>query len=315
MQQVDQSLTPQGVGQLIGRTFESLSPELQRAARWLLQHQAALALHSMRTSAREAGVSPATMTRLAQRLGFDGFEALREPFMRHLASNAAIATPRRVARSATGGSPPAGEVESLHVARQLDNVASVRALNTPQALHEAADLLLQARSVGFLGMRVCHGVAVHIQYLHSLVATNGLLLDDRGGTLADQITRLGKDDVLVAISQAPYTRQTVEGVLLARQQQVQVVALTDSPLSPIARPALRVLLFETDSSAYFRSTLGATALGELLLATLQARGGSAAQQRLHRMQDHLRRTRAYWERGERAAATALAPPTTTGEER
>jgi len=305
MQQVNQTLTPQAVGQLIGRTFESLSPELQRAARWLLQHQAALALHSMRTSAREAGVTPATMTRLAQRLGFDGFEALREPFMRQLASNAALTVPRRASRSraAREAAASAAEAGSLHVARQLDNVASVRALNTPRALREAADTLLGAHSVCFLGMRACHGVAVHMHYVHSLMATNGLLLDDRGGTLADQITRLMPEDVVVAISQAPYTRQTVEGVLLAHQQQAQVVALTDSALSPIARAARHVLLFETESNSYFRSTLGATALCELLMATLAARGGAAAQQRLQQMKEHLRRSRAYWER----AATPPAP--------
>ena len=296
MQQVDQTLTPQAVRKLIGQAFESLSPELQRASRWLLQHQAALALHSMRTSAREAGVSPATMTRLAQRLGFDGFEALREPFMRHLASNAAVATTRRASRAKPGQEPSASEAEALLVARQLDNVASVRALNTPEALRRAADTLLQAPSVSFLGMRVCHGIAVHMHYVYSLMATNGRLLDDRGGTLADQITRLRPDDVVVAISQAPYTRQTVEGVHLAHQQHAQVVVLTDSPLSPIARQARHVLLFETESNTYFRSTLGATALCELLLATLATRGGAAAQERLQQMKEHLHRSRAYWER-------------------
>ena len=309
MQQVNQELTPQGVSRLIGQAFESLSPELQRASRWLLQHQTALALHSMRTSAREAGVSPATMTRLAQRLGFDGFEALREPFMRHLASNAVVAPSRRSSKSKPGRETSPSEAESLQVARQLDNVASVRALNTPQALRQAADTLLQAPSVSFLGMRVCHGVALHMHYVYSLMTTNGLLLDDRAGTLADQITRLRPDDVLVAISQAPYTRQTVEGVQLAHQQRAQVVVLTDSPLSPVARQARHVLLFETESNTYFRSTLGATALCELLLATLATRGGDAAQQRLQQMKDHLRRSRAYWERPTTKSPAARTPMT------
>ena len=89
------ALTPHAVQQLIEQAFESLSPELQRAARWLQNHHAALALHSMRTSAREAGVSPATMTRLAQRLGFDGFEALRHPFVQQLAGGGSMSTGRR----------------------------------------------------------------------------------------------------------------------------------------------------------------------------------------------------------------------------
>ena len=45
---------PERVEQLIEESFDSLSPELQRAARWVRQHGTSLALHSMRTSARQA---------------------------------------------------------------------------------------------------------------------------------------------------------------------------------------------------------------------------------------------------------------------
>ncbi|WP_363217011.1 hypothetical protein [Mesorhizobium sp.] len=39
-----------------------------------------VALLSMRKLAREAGVQPSTMTRLAKRLGFGGFEDIRNIF-------------------------------------------------------------------------------------------------------------------------------------------------------------------------------------------------------------------------------------------
>lgn len=287
-------MTPQAVEQLIDQAFESLSPELQRAARWLRQHQAALALHSMRTSARAAGVSPATMTRLAQRLGFDGFEGLRKPFARQLAGN----QPTSLSRQAPAGSPMRADLDPatrLNLLQQT-NVASVMALNSPAQIEAAADALLAARNVYFLGMRVCHGVAFHLHYVYGLLAANGTLINDLGGTMTDQITRLARDDVLVAISQSPYTRQTVEGVQLALDQRAGVVALTDGSLSPIARRAEHVLLFESTTSSFFQSISGAEAVAEALLATLAARGGLAAQRRLRQMQEHLRRTRAYWER-------------------
>lgn len=296
-------VTVQSTTQLIGQTFEALSPELQRAARWLLQHHAALALNSMRSSAREAGVSPATMTRLAQRLGFDGFEALRAPFVRQLAGGRPLTTPR----NAIGGLAAdlsAVEADDQLVARQLDNVSSALTLNPARSLQSAADTMLAAHTVYFLGLRVCHGVVQHLHYLHGLLSANGVLIDDRGGNMADQITRLHAGDVLVAVSQSPYSRQTVETVQLAHEQQAQVIALTDSALSPIARRAKHALLFETATTSYFHSTLGAEALVELLMATLATRGGEAAQARLGQMQQHLRRTRAYWERSRAPAAPA-----------
>ncbi|MEO7245771.1 MAG: MurR/RpiR family transcriptional regulator [Rubrivivax sp.] len=287
---------------MIDRSFEALSPELQRAARWLRQHQAALGLYSMRTSAKDAGVSPATMTRLAQRLGFDGFDSLREPFTRQLAGSSAPALASAAGR--VGGDEPSAQL-NLH---QQSNVASAFALNSTAGLCEAADTLLHARNVCFLGMRVCHGVAFHANYVYGLLATNGTLIDDLGGTITDQITRLARDDVLVAISQSPYARHTVEGVLQAIERKATVIALTDSQLSPIARGAQHVLLYQTTMPSFFQSTTGAEALTELLLSTLAVRGGVRTQRRLLQMQEHLRRTRAYWDRPARASRAAVAAP-------
>ena len=65
--------TNDSIETLIEREFDALSPELQRAARWVRSNGPVLALRSMRTAAGQAGVSPATMTRLARRLGFESF--------------------------------------------------------------------------------------------------------------------------------------------------------------------------------------------------------------------------------------------------
>src|SRR5262245_42772644 len=62
----------------IVEAFEGMSPQLQAAARYVLDRPRDVALLSMREQARKAGVQPATMTRLAQRLGLGGYDAVRE---------------------------------------------------------------------------------------------------------------------------------------------------------------------------------------------------------------------------------------------
>lgn len=282
------ALSPDAVQQLIERRFDSLSPELQRAARWVRQHGATLALHSMRESAREAGVTQATMTRLAQRLGFDGFEALRAPYRRQLASAQSVPYLQRD----QAAPDPFAQLNAL----QQANVASVAMLNGVASLDQAAQAMLAAARVFFLGLRACHGLAFHLHYAYGLIKPNGTLLNDLGGTMADQVLQMSPGDLLVAVSQTPYTRQTVEIAALARRRNIATLVLTDSALSPIARGAQHVLLFDTASTSFFHSITGAQALAESLLAAVAARGGDAVLQRLRRMQTHLRATRAYWER-------------------
>src|SRR3569833_1945570 len=58
--------------------FDGLSPQLREAARWVIDHPADVALLSTREQARRAGVTPATMTRLAQHFGLPGYDRVRQ---------------------------------------------------------------------------------------------------------------------------------------------------------------------------------------------------------------------------------------------
>jgi len=62
----------------IVEAYDVLPPQLQTAARYMLDRPDDVALLSMREQARRAGVPPATMTRLAKRLGLDGYDSVRE---------------------------------------------------------------------------------------------------------------------------------------------------------------------------------------------------------------------------------------------
>jgi len=277
---------------LIEREFDALSPELQRAARWVRSNGPVLALRSMRNAAGQAGVSPATMTRLARRLGFDSFDALREPYVDRLAGGAALPYVRRArALQRREGDDHVAALCRL----QATNVAAVSLRNPVAAIERVADRLLRAERVHFLGLRVCHGVAFQLHYAYGLLCANGALITDLGGTLADQVAQIGRGHVLLAISQSPYTRATVDSVRQARAQGAAIVALTDNSLSPIAREADHALLFDTASNSFFHSTTGALALAECVLAAVNARGGPAVLRRLRERQRQLRTSRAYWE--------------------
>src|ERR1700736_4825813 len=60
------------------KAFDTMSVQLQAGARYVLDRPRDVALLSMREQARQAGVQPATMTRLAKHLGMDGYDDVRE---------------------------------------------------------------------------------------------------------------------------------------------------------------------------------------------------------------------------------------------
>lgn len=303
----DPSSPASAVVERLRSRFDALTPELQRAARWITDHPSETGIWSMRQQARAAGVSAPTMVRLARAVGFSGYGALRRPFQEALTGRPAEYGPRA---SALQAAPQAKRIERLAreiAASQIADVESVLALNPPQKLEAAVGAIAAAQRVGFLGVRAPFGIAFQFRYAYNLIARNGVLFDGVGGTVHDQVDALGPDDVLIAISQEPYSTPTVEAVITAARRRVTVVALTDSALSPLARNAAHVLLFRADSISFFHSMIGPLALVELLVAWLAAKGGRTVLKRLGEVDARLAAQRAYWSRSRRHSVQRTSP--------
>ena len=121
--------------------------------------------------------------------------------------------------------------------------------------------------------------------------------------------------VLVAVIQSPYARATVDAVRAVRRQGAQVLAISDSPLSPIARDAEHRLLFNGTANTYFHTTSGALALIETLLAVVAERGGARVQAYLAMRQQRLLDERAYWESSGRRGTLDTVSRATAGGSR
>jgi len=283
------------VAQRVRDSITALSPELARAARWVSAHPAELSVQSMRRSAIAAGVLPVTMTRLARALGYTGYEEMRQILQDELVRSAGEDFSLRASRSHPSPLTSGNDLGELTKA-QLKNVSAVLLRNSEQDLANAADQILKARSVLFLGQRASYGIAFHLQYSCQLLLPHTSLVNNQAGTIADQIWRLGPEDLLVVVSLSPYTRQTIELAQQAAQKGVGVLALTDSELGPLGQCAAQTLVLEADSPAFFHSMTGALALAEELIAMIEIRGGEATKLHLRENLQRLQKMQAYVDR-------------------
>jgi DNA-binding MurR/RpiR family transcriptional regulator len=277
--------------------FAQLPPQLQAAARFVLDHPEDVALLSMREQARRAGVPPVTMTRLARQLGFADYatfrdlhaRALRRPAAAPAAFSARAGQMQRRQRSG-GDAALVGEIGRT-MARHL---AAFGAGDGVAALQAAARLIGGARHVYFLGLRSCYAVAFQAAYVYGLFRDNGVLLDGPGDTGIDALRHSGRGDVLLAISVAPYTNAAVERVAYAAGRGVDIVAITDSAASPVALPAAACVLVPTDTPSFFHTVTPAFAAAETLIALVAARGGARALSAIRDAESQLGAFSAYW---------------------
>lgn len=279
--------------QILVRSYSGLTPELQKAARFMVEHPEEVGLNSMRKVATDAGVRPATITRLTKTLGFDKYDDLREPFRQRLRSGApefAAKLQDVQKRSKHGGEAIFSDLR----AQELANVeTSLSAANYP-VMSDAADTIIGSRRVYVLGLRGAHAPAFLFHYAFQLFQDNSQLLDGHAGIFADQLRGIGAADCLLVISFPPYTRLTIDAVEHAAGAGAKIISVTDSIVSPAASSAAHTIITGNKSPSFYHSFTGALAVVQALITLVVTKSGGDAVKIVEEAEAQLSRISAYW---------------------
>jgi DNA-binding MurR/RpiR family transcriptional regulator len=269
------------------KTFDDMPAQLQAGARYVLDRPRDVALLSMREQARQAGVQPATMTRLAKRLGMDGYDEVRELYAAAVRDGAlgfaGKAGVQVVSQKLKGDKALAADM-LRSIAKQIEQLAATANL---ERVVTAARALASARRIYCLGLRSSHSVAWHLHYVLSLVGDRSIHIDGIGATGPDALARATKGDVLLVASVMPYTRLTIELAEYAAGQGMVIIAITDSEVAPLAQIAQHVVIVPTESPSFFHAMSPAFAVAEILGAVIAGRGGDEALASLRHSDGHL----------------------------
>ena len=135
------------------------------------------------------------MTRLAKRLGLEGYDEVRELYAGAVRAGtlgfAGKAGVQVEAQKLRGERALAADM-AQRLSRQIAPLAEPASL---ERLADAAGRLHEARRIYCLGLRSCHAAAWHFHYMLSLLGDKTVMLDDAGGTGLDAMRDAGPRDV------------------------------------------------------------------------------------------------------------------------
>ena len=248
------------------KEWDSLTPEAQKAARYVLENPHDVGVSSVREIAEAARVKPNTFVRMARQVGFDGYDDFREPF-REAIRRGTVSFPDR-ARWLQDISK-SGDLGGLYadvLGAAIRNIEETFAGISADQLQAAAETIWDSRYVFTLGVGVNNSNARNFTYLASTGMTQFNAIPRPGSTATDDLAWADKRDVLIAITCRPYRSEVVEAVKIAREQGVRVVAVSDSPASPIILSAHHGFVVAADTPQFFPSSVSTIALLETLLS-------------------------------------------------
>lgn len=259
----------------IAAQYESLSRQLKTIARHVEQHREQLALERIQDVAQRCGVHPSAVIRFAKRFGFSGYSGMQKIFRDGIAQQLAPGRSYQARiRNLIDGAPTplrSADIADAYIDGNIAGMEELRRDLQHPALEDAVSMLVAAPTVWLVGARRSFAVAAYLNYALQHTDKRIEWLSGLGGMVDGQLRGIAAGDVMLVVSFAPYTPDSVHSAQVAAARGAQVIAITDSRMSPLAAAAAVTLVVQESSTFGFRSLTNTMCLAQSLFIALAYR--------------------------------------------
>ena len=211
------------------------------------------------------GVSESTVVRFALELGFSGYPEFQSVLQQSLRTKLTAAQRIDVADNMLSDS----KVASGILTADMNNIKESLANLDEASFNQAVDTICSAKNIFIIGIRSSSMLADFLNhYLCYMFGNVKLLFSNSTNELFEQIFRISKDDVLIAISFPRYSSRTKLAAEFAKKKGASVIAITDSDSSPIAAYADSKLYAKSDMASFVDSLVAPLSIINALIAAI-----------------------------------------------
>jgi len=252
-----------------------LPKRLKEVATYALENPDEMAFGTVASIAQEADVQPSTLVRFSQSLGYQGFSELQDVFRSRLRERVLNYEERiEQLKEHTRASGKAGLIFDGFADASEKSLASLREKLDPVQLDAAVDMLAKAETIYLIGLRRSFPISSYMAYAFGKLGIRYVLVDALGGLAAEDTSFATPADLALTISFTPYASETVALAQKLAVRKVPILAITDSPFSPLA--SLAGSWFEVQEANFegFRSMAATLALAMTLTVAVAERRSS-----------------------------------------
>ena len=241
------------------------------------------AAKSISEIALENNINISSITRLAQKLGFNGFPNLKDLFRSSLKQRKSFYSEQVKKFLQKGYAGHDGEISLLErvIQDEWSNVMLMADTFDEQRFATIIKLMVKAERILILGLRSSYPLAHYLGFYLKMIRDRVTTIGQAGHTLAEDLSVLHPGDLLIAISVNPYTKDTVEACRICKYKTVDIIAITDRLSSPLANETDNFLITSIEGDYFFSPIAAAIICIETLLSALVKQLGDKAIHRLN----------------------------------
>ncbi len=244
---------------------KKLSKGHKKLAQYISENYDKAAFMTASRLGEKVGVSESTVVRFATELGFKGYPELQKELQQMIKSKLTAVQRMEVSSSLIGEDDAIKKVLNGDIELIRHTLESV----SEEEFKKAVGMINKAKKIYILGVRSSAALASFLYFYLNPVFDNVILVDTSSGSeMFEQMFRIDKDDVCVAISFPRYSKQTINALRFIYDRGANIISITDSVVSPIAEFSDTLLVAKSDMVSVVDSLVAPLSLINALIVAL-----------------------------------------------
>lgn len=250
---------------IIEHSMNKFSKGQKLISNYILDHYDKAAFMTASKLGKTVGISESTVVRFATEIGFEGYPELQDALQEIIRNKLTTVQRMQVTDELIGQENVLNKVFALEIDRMRKTMEEI----SLDDFSTAVDIIVNAKTLYIIGTRSAATLASFMSFYFNLIFDNVKLVNTTSSSeMFEQIMRIGPQDVLIGISFPRYSSNTAKAFQYAKDCGGKVVAITDSPKSPLAKEADSLLLARSDMVSFIDSLVSPLSLVNALVVAV-----------------------------------------------
>lgn len=234
---------------LIQSKFSRLSKGQKLIAEYILKNYDKAAFMTAAKLGVSVGVSESTVVRFANELGFSGYPKLQKS-LQELIKNK-LTTVQRLELSndyISQGLALEGVLKA-----DIENIRSTIEKINYDTFNDVVNKIFEAKRIYIIGLRSSTALAEFLGFYLNIILQNVKIVGSGMSDIFEQMINVEEGDLVIGIGFPRYASRTIDALAFAQDRGADVVAITDSFLSPLAARADYTLIAQSNMASFVDS--------------------------------------------------------------
>jgi DNA-binding MurR/RpiR family transcriptional regulator len=244
--------------------ISELTETQKRVADYIIKNPVDVAFLTVDQLAGIVGTSTTTIMRLTFSLNYSGYTEFQKGLQELLRNRAAP----QIRLEANLKDLNESDLWIRSAESQLNNIQSTVEMISTESLNKTVEMIVSADRIFCTSVRSGLPVAQHLTFgLNRLLGNCELIVADLSDWVDKGINFTSKD-LVIATSFPRYARRIVEFAMAAKDNNAQIISITDSYSSPLVKYSDLVLTCNSSSIAFHNSPIASMLVADYLVSAI-----------------------------------------------